>query len=160
MSLEKAIESQIQEAMATGLFDNLPGAGRPLPLEGNENDPNWLGHHLLRNAGVLPRWLDLAREIEHDLRRLQQIDDDHRLLCDHARATGDWEAHRLAIGHARQRYETLARDIRRRQDRLNLEAPGIRSERPGLWVEYHLERLDARLPAPPETRPAADDVIP
>ena len=146
MSLEKAIESQIQEAMAAGLFDNLPGAGKPLRFDGNENDPNWLGHHILKNAGVLPEWLNLAREIERALERLAGIDDAHRRLCEQAAATGDWPGHRLAILHARRRYETLAREIRRMQDRFNLDAPGIRSERPAIWVEYHLERLDARIP--------------
>jgi hypothetical protein len=146
MSLERAIESQIQEAMAAGLFDNLPGAGRPLRFDGNENDPNWLGHHILKNANVLPGWLELARDIERALERLAAIDDAHRRLCEQAAATGDWEGHRLAILHARQRYETLARDIRRQQDRFNLDAPGIRTERPGIWVEYQLEQLDARIP--------------
>lgn len=146
MSLERAIESQIQEAMAAGLFDNLPGAGRPLRLEGNENDPNWLGHHILKNANVLPEWLELARDIERGLQRLASIDDAHRRLCEQAATTGDWEGHHLAIRHARQRYETLAREVRRLQDRFNLEAPGIRTERPGIWVEYQLERLDARIP--------------
>jgi hypothetical protein len=150
VSIEKAIESQIQEAMAAGLFDNLPGAGRPLTLRGNENDPNWLGHHLLSNANILPAWLNLARDIESALQRLQRIDDDHHRLCRNAAATGDWEGHRLALAHARRRYEQLAREIRRQQDRFNLDAPGIRSERPGLWVEYHLQRLDARIP--PEHR--------
>lgn len=147
MSLENAIESQIQEAMAAGLFDDLPGAGKPLRFEGNENDPNWLGHHILKNAGVLPEWLNLAREIERQLERLARVDDDHRRLCELAAADGDWEAHLLAIAHARRRYEELARAIRQQQDRLNLDAPGIRSERPGIWVEFHLERLDARIPA-------------
>jgi hypothetical protein len=146
MSLERAIESQIQEAMAAGLFDNLPGAGRPLRFDGNENDPNWLGHHILKNANVLPGWLELARDIERALERLAAIDDAHRRLCEQAAATGDWEGHRTAILHARQRYETLAREIRRQQDRFNLDAPGIRTERPGIWVEYQLEQLDARIP--------------
>ncbi len=152
MSLDKAIESQIQDAMAAGLFDNLPGAGKPLRFDGNENDPNWLGHHILKNAGVLPEWLNLARDIERQLQRLEQIDDDHRRLCQLAAASGDWEGHLLAIAHARRRYEELARAIRQQQDRLNLDAPGIRSERPGIWVEFHLERLDARIP--PEYRGA------
>ncbi len=147
MSLENAIESQIQDAIAAGLFDNLPGAGKPLRLEGNENDPNWLGHHILKSAGVLPQWLNLAREIEAALEQLAGIDEAHRRICEQAAATGDWEGHRLAIAHARQRYERLAREIRRQQDRFNLEAPGLRTERPGIWVEYHLARLDSRVPA-------------
>lgn len=66
MSIEDLIESQIQEAIAAGAFDNLPGAGKPLPPP--EAEPlagtNWLGFKVLQNGGMLPGWLGLARHGE------------------------------------------------------------------------------------------------
>lgn len=58
------VEELIQEAMAAGKFKDLPGKGRPLHLE---SDPyaerDWLVHHILSNAHVVPEWIELEREI-------------------------------------------------------------------------------------------------
>ncbi len=146
VSFEKAVESQIQDAMAAGLFDNLPGTGKPLALgdgEGLAGD-NWLGFRVLQNGGMLPEWLNLARDIERDRERLDRLDGEHAALCEAAARSGDWHAYRLPIARVRTRYEDLARSLRKRQDRFNHDAPGIRSERPAIWVEHHLERLDRR----------------
>lgn len=147
VSLEKAIESQIQEAMAAGVFDNLPGAGKPQEFSLGEQlaGDNWLGFKMLQNGGMMPLWLESGREIEKDLERLKKIDDDHASLCAQAARHADWDGYRAAILHARGRYEELARAIRKKQDKYNNDAPGIRTQRPGLWVEYHLERLDRRV---------------
>ena len=59
--------------------------------------------------------------------------------------TARWEAYRGPILGLHARYETLARSLRKQQDRFNRDAPGPRSERPAIWVEYHLERLERRL---------------
>ena len=143
MSFEKVIESAIQEAIAQGAFDNLPGAGKPLPMSDQElmAGENWLGYKVLQNGGMVPEWLGLGHEIEGDLQRLRQLEAQHRSLVDLALATGDWERNRMALEHALQRYEEQARTIRRKQDNYNLTAPGLRTERPGLWVEHHVERL-------------------
>lgn len=147
MSLEKAVESQIQEAMAAGLFDNLPGAGKPLHFGDGDGlaGENWLGFRILQNGGMLPEWLNLARDIERDRVNLDRLDVEHAALCAAAARSGEWAAYRLPIERVRRRYEELARSLRKRQDRFNHDAPGIRSERPAIWVEYHLERLDRRL---------------
>lgn len=143
MSFEKVIESQIQDAIAQGAFDNLPGAGKLLPMTDPElmAGENWLGYKVLQNGGMVPEWLGLGQEIERDLERLGQLEAQHQSLIDLSAATGDWERNRLALKHAFQRYGDHARSIRRKQDNYNLTAPGMRTERPGIWVEHHLERL-------------------
>lgn len=143
--------------MASGAFDNLPGAGRPLnlgPGDGLASD-NWIGFRVLQNGGMLPEWLELAREIERDFAHLEQIDAEHAALCAAASASGEAAAYAGLIARARTRYEDLARSLRKRQDRFNHDAPGIRSERPGIWVEHHLARLDAR--RIPAEKPAVSD---
>ena len=53
-ALEIIAERKIEEAIARGDFDNLPGAGRPLDLD--DEDPLWpeevrMAKRILKNAG-------------------------------------------------------------------------------------------------------------
>ncbi|MEN3001137.1 MAG: DUF1992 domain-containing protein [Armatimonadota bacterium] len=64
--IEIIAERKIEEAMQEGKFDNLPGKGKPLPM-----DEEWFvppemrpAVRLLKSAGVLPDWLEYARQIE------------------------------------------------------------------------------------------------
>ncbi|GIV05705.1 MAG: hypothetical protein KatS3mg016_1280 [Fimbriimonadales bacterium] len=76
--IELIAERKIEEAMQEGKFDDLPGRGKPLPL-----DEEWFAPpemrpaiRLLKSAGVLPDWLERAREIERlreDAQRLWRI---------------------------------------------------------------------------------------
>ena len=147
MSLEKTIEGAIQEAMAAGAFKNLPGEGKPLAFdrqaEGLAGD-NWLGFKMLQNGGHVPEWLNLGREIELDLEQLAVIDRNHQEYCEGARTEADWQRIGPAVDRLRAKYEEKARAIRKKQDRYNHDAPGIRTQRPGIWVEHHLERLQTR----------------
>lgn len=147
MSLEKVIESQIQDAIAAGAFDNLPGGGKPQEWSEAEKlaGDNWLGYKVLQNGGMVPPWLGLAREVELDLEKLAALDRQHESLCRLAAQDRAWTRYAGALRNLFDKYEALARAIRRKQDTYNLQAPGIRSERPGIWVECHLERLHDRV---------------
>src|SRR6185437_5305507 len=63
---EAVAERKIKEAMEEGLFDNLPGAGKPLDLTENPFEPPGMAavNRLLKNNNVLPAWLLLEKEIE------------------------------------------------------------------------------------------------
>lgn len=147
MGFEEIVESRIQEAMAEGLFDNLRGTGKPLPPSyfAEAAGDNWIAFKVLQNGGMLPEWLLLGREIEQDEARLRRIDAEHAALVDAAAASGAWESYAPAIRIQRDRYADLATSLRAKQHRFNWDAPGPRSQRPAIWVEYHLERLDRRL---------------
>ena len=103
-----------------------------------------LGFKMLENGGYVPEWLNLGREIEIDLEALALIDRNHQEYCDNSKTPSDWRAAGPALDRLRQSYEKKAREIRKKQDRFNHDAPGIRSQRPAIWVEYHLERLTER----------------
>ena len=62
---EKIVEQRIKEAMEKGEFDNLPGKGKPLPLEDDSQVPEdlRLAYKLLRNADCLPPELIEKKEI-------------------------------------------------------------------------------------------------
>ena len=151
----RIVESRISEAMAAGSFSNLPGEGQPLPEHPEEQlaGENWLGFKLLRDAGELPPWLQLARQIEEDRQALEALDARHAALVRAASRTGDWERLAPALRALAREYREAALALRRKQDRFNLEAPAIHLERPGIWVEHHLQKLVLRLReagAPPE----------
>ncbi len=64
---ESLIDRQIREAQERGEFDNLPGAGKPLPGQGEEYDEDWWIKNLVRReniTGALPASLMLRREVE------------------------------------------------------------------------------------------------
>ncbi|MCW2755990.1 MAG: DnaJ-like, subfamily protein [Marmoricola sp.] len=57
------VDLQIQQAMARGEFDDLPGAGKP--LESLDSDPDWWLKRLIereRITGVLPEALQLRKD--------------------------------------------------------------------------------------------------
>jgi hypothetical protein len=62
---EKIVEQRIKEAMENGEFDNLPGMGRPIPLEDDRHVPEdlRLAYKLLKNADCLPPELLEKKEI-------------------------------------------------------------------------------------------------
>lgn len=58
------VEEQIHDAMERGLFDNLPGYGKPLNLDENlYAGDKAMGYHLLKNNGYAPAEVELIKEI-------------------------------------------------------------------------------------------------
>jgi hypothetical protein len=66
-------ERKIREAMEEGAFDHLEGAGKPLDLRENpfEDPSERMAHRLLKNNGLAPAWIEEAKEIEAESRRLR-----------------------------------------------------------------------------------------
>ena len=73
-------ERKIREAMEEGAFDHLEGAGKPLDLSENpfEDPSERLAYRLLKNNGFAPAWIEEAREIEAESRRLRAPDPDSK----------------------------------------------------------------------------------
>jgi hypothetical protein len=64
---ESLIDRQIREAQERGEFDNLPGAGKPLPGVDQDYDENWWIKSLVQReniTGALPESLALRKECE------------------------------------------------------------------------------------------------
>jgi len=59
--------------MEDGAFEHLEGAGKPLDLGENpfEDSSLRMAHRLLKNNGFAPAWIEEAREIEAESRRLR-----------------------------------------------------------------------------------------
>src|SRR5215475_1937763 len=66
MSFQKSVDEKIEEAIARGELDNLPGKGKPLDLDAYFATPEHLrmGYSILKNAEIIPEEMELLREIE------------------------------------------------------------------------------------------------
>ena len=77
-SWETWIDAQIRVAKEQGAFDNLPGAGKPLPNIGDEYDPDWWVKQLVKReeVSILPPSLELLRKVEKELAAIGKLDDE------------------------------------------------------------------------------------
>jgi len=75
-------EQRIREAIESGEFDNLEGAGKPIAFE----DETWIPEDLrpvyrvLRNSGCIPPELELRKEVLSLRELINTIDDDRERL--------------------------------------------------------------------------------
>jgi hypothetical protein len=74
LPFETWIDRQIREAMERGEFDNLPGAGKPLPGLDEPDDELWWVKRKLRSEGLsyLPPTLALRKEARRALEEALQ----------------------------------------------------------------------------------------
>ena len=147
MRLDQLAENRILDAIEAGMLQDLPGEGIPLQIGATDYLANdlWLAHHILQNAELLPEWLELARTIEQDQEKLATLESRHASLVEKAQATGDWKRLTPMIAECRKSFATAAKELRGKQDRYNLEAPSLASERPAIWVDERLRLLDDRV---------------
>lgn len=77
-------DEKIREAQLKGEFDNLPGAGKPLPEEDLRGVPEELriGYKMLKNAGMLPEEMQLRKDMVslQDLLRVCRDESESRKL--------------------------------------------------------------------------------
>ena len=82
-SWESWVEAQIRVATEEGAFDNLRGAGKPLPNFGQEYDPLWWQKQLVRREqiSILPPSLELLRKVETELATIEKLHDEATVRC-------------------------------------------------------------------------------
>jgi len=81
MSWESWIEQQIREAREAGLFDNLPGAGKPLASLAEGYDPLWWVKQLVQREkiSVLPPSLEMLRKVESEMVAVWTLGDEAKV---------------------------------------------------------------------------------
>lgn len=70
------ISARIAAAEAEGAFDNLPGAGKPLPP--CDDPQNALLNRLIRENGAMPPFVALSRELARLREELRETTDETR----------------------------------------------------------------------------------
>jgi len=78
VSWDSWIEQQIRRAQEEGDFNNLAGAGKPLPGITDPYDPLWWQKQLMQRERIsaLPPALELLRKVERELLALRQARDE------------------------------------------------------------------------------------
>lgn len=150
---EQIVERRIREAIELGQFDRLPGMGRPLELEDEGPDHDeWLANKVLKNAGCLPPWVEIGKEIdalEDDLAALQGrhrrwVHDLLNALPASAAERSERRPGIEAIHHRfAQRYREGLEELKELIALHNRFAPSEQIHKPGFWLAARLERFDA-----------------
>jgi hypothetical protein len=80
---ETWVEAQIRVAIEEGAFDNLPGAGKPLPNLDQEDPLSWWVKQLAQREqiSVLPPSLALLRKVEMEIAAIEQLHDEATVRC-------------------------------------------------------------------------------
>ena len=73
---ELIADRKIRDAMEEGRFDDLPGKGKPLNLDVDLSVPpeQRMAMRLMREANLLPDWIQLDKEIRQRQERIRQRD--------------------------------------------------------------------------------------
>lgn len=121
---ERIAEEKIRESIERGDFDNLRSAGKRLSTQ--EEDyagDEWMATHILHNAGILPEWLDLRKQIHCErpavLAAMREWEDVIRTMGS--------RNHALCV-RAGENYRKRAAEINAKIDLHNIRCPGISFE--------------------------------
>lgn len=123
---DRLIEERIQAAQESGAFDNLPGAGEPLPRDDDPPSEYWAAYRLLRQNRLLPEWLQLRKEISEERQLVRAALDEYRRVA--ARLDPRDPGHAALLRRLECRYLQLARQINQKIDLHNLRCPSMGHE--------------------------------
>jgi hypothetical protein len=75
--LDQLAEARIEEAIAQGAFDDLPGAGRPLELEDDRlvSEELRAAYRILKHAGLVPPEIEARKEMTALATLIARLDD-------------------------------------------------------------------------------------
>jgi DnaJ homolog subfamily C member 28 len=131
------VEQRILDGMERGLFDNLPGMGRPLNLDEDQFVPEEMkmAFRMLRSTGLTPLWVQVNKEIREDIDRTGRF----RLLVQERRDAMS----PLEWAHRRREFAARIRDINDKIMNHNILAPSSQVHLPLLRLDEELARFDA-----------------
>jgi DnaJ family protein C protein 28 len=120
------IEKIIQAAIRQGDFESLPGQGQPFEWDLNEFTGNdWdLAHHLLKENGFAPEFIEIRKAIEADLEKSRA---DLRQACKWHQKTvvsrATKEKSNSEFRKAQERFQNATRELNLRIRDYNLIIP-------------------------------------
>jgi hypothetical protein len=173
-------ERRIQEAIDDGKFDNLPGKGKPINLEEDMSSPPHLrvANRILKNAGVLPDWMQLDADIDRERESLKKawtrLGKEYprrksRAFSTAAMGTADPLRRKVEFARwlSRERAEYLraVRQVNTDITKLLLIAPSVPRAHLPFKIAEETARFDEAFPsppgidAPPPAIPARDDAV-
>lgn len=127
--------------MQEGVFDNLPGKGKPLRLDDNPHEPEaWrLAHKILCDHGYTLPWIDERKQIEEAIEAAfktlaQAHRETHRAKEPDVWAQAEWR-------RATNAFATAAKKLNQRIRDYNLQAPSLTFHRALIDAEKEIARL-------------------
>ena len=146
------VEEQIHDAMERGLFDNLPGYGKPLKFDNDSYaGDKAMGYHLLKNNGYAPAEVELIKEIrterEQAEAKIAKVLWRYKSLK--ARRVAPFPSEKRAfntsVEKATKEYEAALRNINKKILTLNIQTPSVLHQTP-LHVEQLVEQFREACP--------------
>lgn len=143
------IDDLFEEGMKEGVFDNLPGKGKPLQLKRNPYAPEMeLAHSLLKRNDLKPAWItarnDLLKEIETLRAGIKQKWIIHEREFRLAQGKGQRDALIISWDDACQGWDVQITVLNKKIELFNLKRPGDNLELLKLTLIRELERAGAR----------------
>ncbi|TKJ31829.1 MAG: hypothetical protein CEE40_00440 [Chloroflexi bacterium B3_Chlor] len=146
-------ERRIQEAQEHGLFDDLPGKGKPLHLsEYPFVKPGWrLAHGILKNAGFTLYWIELDRTIRTELAQCLELLEDQLAWANEvlsSRKPGHWIEVELddVYRWTKARFSERAERLNKKIELFNLIVPLINLQQHKIQIAEELSRFQASWP--------------
>jgi DnaJ family protein C protein 28 len=141
MNFDLVVDNKIKEAIDAGLFDNLPGEGKPLNLSENPHEPAaWrIAYKMLHDHGFTLPWIAERKAIEEALENAvrllsQTYNETHRSKQPDVWARADWQKAQDAFGEVIQKLNKRIRDY-------NLQAPHLSVHRSLIEPEAEIARV-------------------
>jgi DnaJ family protein C protein 28 len=131
---ENVAERKIRQAIADGVFENLPGSGQPISLEEDPFEPADLrmAHRLLRHNGFAPDWIEDQKDLDAAIGILRR------------NLVRAWARHGEPAETRRRRLLEGFRDqfaeLNRRILAFNLKAPSVTVQKPLLEADREIAR--------------------
>jgi DnaJ family protein C protein 28 len=143
------IEDLIEEGRQQGIFDNLPGVGKPLKLNRNPyGREKELAHDLLQKNDLLPAWImqrnDLLVQIQTLRGNIQRNWVRHEQEYRYAASEPIQDSLSISWDDKCLAWESQIQTLNRRINDFNLKRPSSSLELFKLSLEEELERAGAR----------------
>ena len=133
------VEQRIQEAMANGAFDNLPGAGKPQRLDENpyqQPGQAWAFDWLKRN-GFAPTWIERNKSIERELDTARtRLESAWQQYQSDPTYESSWQT-------VVSRFEDTLHKLNKKIDDFNLTVPVASAQRRHINLDSELRRINA-----------------
>ena len=141
------ITEQLDEAAASGAFENLPGKGQPLRLNRFPNEPDdmRMANKLLKDNDLTPTWIGDRKELLAEIESLRtEMERRWELMRVGEEATGsEREAFARSWRRSVRDWEARIDELNRRIVSLNIALPNWRMELHRLRLDEELKRIGA-----------------
>lgn len=160
---ETKVERMIREAQEQGKFSNLANEGQPLNLQ-EENpyaNPEWrLAYKIAKDAGYVPAWIEMDKEVETELVKAKRLRDEHRRwllrrLDDIKNGSIQYfmrDLRSLRQSHLRflETHRQQLQDLNQKIETFNSNCPVVNLIKPKIMIDELLKAYDRSCPAIPE----------